>query len=126
MSDKKPQPSEHQEQVAVVKWLTLHHIDFFAVPNGAAFRSKIQAAKLKREGLTPGVADLIVTDPPSEAHTAAVVALEMKRRSGAGPSAIQRSWLNRHANKAGWICLVGYGAEDAINKLKALGYGADK
>ena len=51
-------------------------------------------------------------------------ALEMKRE-GAKMSSVrkeQRQWLSDLAER-GWATLIGFGADDAISKLKGLGYG---
>ena len=121
MATRKP-PSESQEQIAVVRWLRTHNVDHFAVPNGAKVSHR-QRNKLIKEGLTSGVADLIITDPPPAAKGVVVVALEMKKRTGGSLRAIQREWLSRHQNKRGWRCIVAYGAQEAIVKLQELGYG---
>jgi len=51
--------SEHEEQVALIKWLKLNKYFFFAVPNGSK-RDMVTARKLKDEGVKSGVADLVV------------------------------------------------------------------
>jgi len=114
-------PSEHAEQVAVCKWLRARDIDFFAVPNGAKCGPK-QGSKLKKEGLTPGVADLIITTPPCVPGIA-LVGLEMKRRGAKGLSATQKAWHALYGEKRAWLCLVAFGAQDAIGQLQKMGYG---
>jgi hypothetical protein len=54
-------PSEHIEQVQTVSWFrkTYPGVKIFAIPNGG-HRNKITAAKLKAEGVLPGVPDLFV------------------------------------------------------------------
>ena len=57
---------EHNIQVACVRWFNLQYPQYrgllFAVPNGGA-RNLVTAAKLKAEGVTPGVADLLLLVP---------------------------------------------------------------
>jgi hypothetical protein len=118
-------PSEHQEQAAVVEWLRAHGIDFFSVPNGASLAGDSrgrarQMAKLKAEGLTPGVPDLIITTPRwrSDGAHVVVTAIEMKRRRGGKVSKEQRAWIDKHEKLLGWCVVVCHGAEDAIDFLR--------
>ena len=54
---------EHRLQCACVRWFAYQHPELkgtlFAVPNGGQ-RNALVAAKLKDEGVTAGVADLLV------------------------------------------------------------------
>lgn len=111
-------PLEHYEQKAVAWWLDMRGHLYCAVPNGGK-RSKITAAILKSEGVKPSVPDILVFERANLAPFGC--ALEMKRVGGAGPTPGQRKWLADLA-ALGWVPLVGYGAEDAIRKLQALGY----
>ena len=60
---------EHNIQAACVRWFNLQWPQYrgllFAIPNGGA-RSKATAAKLKAEGVVPGVADLILLVPKTD------------------------------------------------------------
>ena len=60
---KRPSSEEHHIQVACVRWFSLQYPQYrgrlFAVPNGGR-RDATTAAKLKAEGVVPGVADLIL------------------------------------------------------------------
>jgi hypothetical protein len=115
-------PSEHQEQAAVVGWLRAHGIDFFSVPNGASLAGDVrgrarQMVKLKAEGLTPGVPDLMITTPWG-AGAIVITAIEMKRRKGGKVSKEQKAWINKHEKLPGWCVVVCHGAEDAIDFLR--------
>jgi hypothetical protein len=113
-------PTEHAEQVEVVKWLRRRGAVVFAVPNGGK-RSKITAAILKEEGVEAGVPDLVcLTRPPKAAHFVGVV-IEMKRRKGGSFPPAQRAW-KAHFERAGWLHILGKGCEDAIQKLQAVGF----
>lgn len=108
---KTPYPTEHAEQVAVAGWLRRRGIWFFAVPNGAKM-GPAEAAKMKREGMGPGVPDLIIVDQGIK------LAVEMKARDPnrkATPD--QKRWL-RHLEGQGWITNVPNGAEEAIAWLR--------
>jgi hypothetical protein len=50
---------EHKLQVAICKYLDLCGYEFFAIPNGGLRNIKV-AAKLKKEGVKAGVADLFI------------------------------------------------------------------
>lgn len=54
---------EHRIQCSCVKWFYLQYPKFkdilFAIPNGG-FRNTVEATRMKSEGITAGVADLIL------------------------------------------------------------------
>jgi hypothetical protein len=108
--DKNTFPSEHAEQCAVATWLRGRGIAFFAVPNGAKM-GPAECAKMKREGMSPGVPDLFVLDMGLR------LVVEMKRRDGGVVSKDQRAWLD-HLTSQGWDVMVAYGAEEAITWLR--------
>ena len=60
---KHPTDEEHRIQCACVRWFNVQypklHGRLFAVPNGGR-RDATTAAKLKAEGVVPGVADLVL------------------------------------------------------------------
>ena len=87
---------------------------FFAVPNKSN-RGKAEAARLKREGVTAGVADLIILRPGGG------IALEMKKRQGGVVSPAQKVWLPLADSVPGWVATVAHGATDAIEQLEKLG-----
>ena len=84
---------EHDLQVACVAWFRAayaHHGPvLFAVPNGGS-RNAIEAARLKAEGVTPGVADLILLEARGGYSC---LCIEMKtHRRGSGQSDAQKEW----------------------------------
>ena len=82
----------------------------FAIPNGEA-RSKAAGARLKLEGVSPGVPDLFVPEWQ--------LWIEMKRAKGGTISPAQKDW---HAYLAtiGQRVIVGYGVEDARRQIQAI------
>jgi hypothetical protein len=120
----KKQPSEHQEQAALIKWadlLALQYNDLrslFAVPNGG-LRAKATAAKLKAEGVRPGVPDLLLLVPaPSSSRFfgCSGLAIELKRAKGGRATKAQTEWLSR-LERNGFAVVVAHGwrhAADAI------------
>ena len=112
--------SENSEQMVLVRWLRRNRILFCAVPNGG-YRNVREARTLKRTGVIPGVPDILIFDSVGEYVGCA---LEMKRE-GATQSSVrkeQRQWLSDLAER-GWATLVGFGSDDAVEKLRELGYG---
>lgn len=113
-------PSEHQEQRAFVEWLEANKYMFTAIPNGGG-RSITQAMKLKREGVRPGLPDMLVI---VNGH---LVWIEMKKsdlkpkRGGkGGVSDDQWRWideLNRCENTQVFVC---YGSKDAIKAIESI------
>lgn len=82
---------EHLLQCACVQWFAYQWPQYdgllFAVPNGGA-RSKATAGKLKAEGVTAGVADLLLLIPSQGFHG---LAIEMKTEDGR-QSPAQKAW----------------------------------
>ena len=111
-------PSEHEEQKVVATWLDARGHLYCAIPNGGK-RSKATAAMLRSEGVKRGVPDILIFARANLAPFGC--ALEMKRTKGSRMEPDQIWWLDQLAAH-GWIPLVGYGAEDAIKQLQALGY----
>ncbi len=115
-------PSEHSEQVIVVRRLRSADILHCAVPNGGK-RNRKEAIKLTQEGVSRGAPDLLIFCPPPACPDKVGTALEMKREGGCelDLSRYQKKWLS-NLEKLGWLVLVGYGARDALTKLRDAGY----
>lgn len=105
-------PSEHLEQVRLVSWFRRNYPDvrIFAIPNGGA-RSGPQGAKLKAEGVVPGVPDLFVPEW--------LLWVEVKRQKGGTVSPDQKIWI-AYLERIGHRCIVGRGFEDAKRQIEAL------
>lgn len=82
---------EHRLQCACIQWFTLQYPRLrprlFAVPNGGA-RDAVTGARLKAEGVLPGVSDLVLL-VPNAAHCALLI--EMKTPAGRLSEA-QKQW----------------------------------
>lgn len=132
---KRPRPASPEAiaQARVVRELRRAGLLFNAQSNGLPL-SATASVKAVEAGLEAGCPDLLIFTPPPSRPEARGVALEMKRQekkpktdkagrwSGAEPH--QRRWLDQ-LDALGWICLVGYGAEDALRRLNALGYDVE-
>jgi len=84
-------------------------VRIIAIPNGG-WRDIRTAARLKAEGVTPGVPDLFIPEWK--------VFIEMKRAKGGNLSASQKDWIE-HLNNIGYRAFVCAGAEDAMNTATA-------
>lgn len=109
---------ETDEQAAFVRWFRLQYknILIFSVPNGAHLagtpRQRAAAmARLKAEGLLPGVPDL---------HIPALdLWIEMKRTSGGRLSADQRSVIEV-LRAAGKTVVVAKGCQEAMAAVREI------
>lgn len=95
----KPQHEESQLQRVCVRWFRLQYPDLaillFAVPNGGA-RNKREAGIMKAEGVTAGVADVILLIPSGGF---ASLCIEFKTEKGKQQET-QREW-QQAAERAG-------------------------
>ncbi len=103
--------TEHEEQREVVRWFrqTFPGVRIIAIPNGGA-RNKVTAARLKAEGVAPGVPDLFVP--------AWRLWIEMKRAKGGVVSVQQRDWL-QYLVEVGYSAMVCRGADEAKARIEA-------
>ena len=115
-------PTENQEQRAVVKVLREHKIPFIHVPNEGN-RNKVNGWNLKMLGMSAGFPDLILFSSPPKFPNSKGLVIEMKRakKSISRVSPEQKQWL-KTLETNGYICMVAYGAAEAIAKLEELGY----
>lgn len=88
---KKPDDEEHRIQSACVRWFKLQYpklqYTLFAIPNGGR-RDALTGAKLKEEGVIPGVADLILL---KSNRFYGSLCIEMKTPTGEQKEA-QKAW----------------------------------
>lgn len=105
-------PSEHVEQRNFVsQWRKARPERIFAIPNGE-HRSKSVAARLKLEGVSPGVPDLCVPE--------LWLWIEMKRQEGGRASGNQLDWID-YLRACGHICIIAKGCEDAWKQIEQAG-----
>lgn len=113
--------SEHDEQAAVVEYVQVRYPDalMWSTPNGGHLAGNIgrrsaQINKLKREGLLPGVSDLIIFEPRG-GYSALFI--EMKRANGGSGASEGQMWFIREVEKRGAIGFVCNGAGEAITVI---------
>lgn len=121
VADPYTNPPEEQEQTVLAQWLDLHDITWFHTPNGG-HRNVVVAAKLKAQGVKPGVPDVMIVDPPPASPDSVGVAIELKRRKDGRVTPEQTHWL-AILQERGWAVAVCRGASEAIEFLESLGYG---
>lgn len=112
------EPSEAQEQAAVVQWWRIqyprHANLLFHIPNGG-LRNKIVAVHLKREGVVRGVADMFLAMPCRDIHG---LFIEMKRAKGGRQTPEQKAF-EELVMEQGYLYHVCHGSAAAISVLRA-------
>lgn len=89
-------PTESEEQIALFQWAEMMMKKYpelgmlYHIPNGGK-RNIRTAARLRKEGVKPGVPDLCLPVPSGKYHG---LYIEMKRQKGGKVSAIQDIWLS--------------------------------
>ena len=112
---------EHNLQCACVKWFAYQHPELqgllFAIPNGS-YRNKATAGKLKAEGVTPGVSDLILLVPHIEEgcrYMWHALCIEMKTPKGR-QSPEQKAWQAK-VEEMGFKYVVTRSLDDFITEI---------
>ena len=111
-------PTEHQEQVALFEWtawMARRHPDLLlmhAIPNGGK-RDIRTAARLKAEGVKPGVPDIFLPVPKNGKHG---LYIELKRSRGGTVSKEQEAWI-RALSAQEYVCAVCHGHREAIRVI---------
>lgn len=111
-----PADEEHRIQCACVRWFAVQHpklrYRLFAVPNGGR-RDATTAAKLKAEGVVPGVADLILL---RSNHDYGALLIEMKTAKGR-QSTSQKAWQNEVCSCGEYKYVVCRSLDDFIREV---------
>ena len=113
-----PTPKESQEQATVFEWAKIQSKSIpelelmYHVPNGGS-RNKIEAARLKAQGVKAGVPDICLPVARNGCHG---LYIELKRVGGAKPRENQLEWLEK-LMRQGYKVAVCYGAEAAIKEI---------
>lgn len=104
-SQKEVGRSEHVEQREFVSWFRKNYegVRIIAIPNGG-HRNIVTAVRLKSEGVTPGVPDMLIP--------AWNLWIEMKRKKGGSLSKNQLDWIN-YLRSVQQTVIVARGFEDA-------------
>ena len=119
MGSIKYNPTEAEEQITVISWAKameykhpelalLHHC-----PNGGS-RHRVEAARLKAQGVKAGVPDLFLPVARNGKHG---LFIEMKRRRGGRIEPEQKKWIAALLGQ-GYEVYVCKGADAAIETIK--------
>lgn len=112
-------PTEYQEQVKLAEYLDMKGYCWCHVPNGGNRDAKT-GAKMKKQGVKPGVPDVIIFDVPGDAPVSVRgFAIELKRQKGGQLQDRQEEWLCKLDDR-GWMTNICYGADEAIDWLEVL------
>lgn len=107
--------NESNLQKSCVRWFRLQYPKLasllFAVPNGGA-RNAVTGAILKAEGVTKGVADLLLLVPTKHHHALCV---EMKTPKGRQSQA-QKDW-QKAVTDQGYCYIVCHSAEEFVREI---------
>lgn len=108
---------EEKEQEFLVRWANYHWFGrhLFAIPNGG-LRDKRTAARLKVQGVKPGVSDLMLAIPSKGKHG---LFIEMKRTKG-GKLSIEQDAFLKDRESHGYEAKVAKGWKEASEII--LGY----
>lgn len=111
-------PTEAEEQAALFEWADWMRSTYpelalmFHVPNGGS-RNRIEAARMKGQGVKPGVPDIVLPAPRGRYHG---LFIELKRLRDGRISNDQKIWLTALGGQ-GYKCLVCFGAEEAKKEI---------
>lgn len=112
------QPSESTEQIKTVLKFSMFYPKeaqlLIAIPNGS-YRKPLEAIRLKREGVKPGMTDLMLLMPCGGFHG---FCLEMKRADGGAISAAQKKMHTLLAEQ-GYSVKICSGATEAYAALES-------
>lgn len=120
--DNKPIFDETHEHEMVAAWLYTNGVYFIHVPNEGK-RNRFTGAQLRRMGMTKGVVDFLIFDPPPLMPMSIGAVMELKAIDGRKPTDEQYKFMSemgvrRYAN-SWWK-----GADDCIQWLsEKCGYG---
>ena len=110
--------SESSEQQALIEWCNLNRLKYigldllFAIPNGGS-RHKLEAFRLKKEGVKAGVPDLFLP-VAKKGYNGLFIEMKYGRNK---LTEKQKEWII-NLNLQGYKTAVCYGTEEAITVLK--------
>ena len=109
--------SEASEQITLIQWCDINRCKYpelgliFHIPNGGK-RNKLEAIKLKKEGVKAGVPDLFLPYANKKYHG---LFIELKYGKNKA-SEKQKAWINE-LNHQGYYAKVCVGFEEAKNTI---------
>ena len=108
-------PLEKHEQMAFCAYLALKKIPYFAIPNGGS-RNALEALSLSKQGVSPGVPDLMIPVVSGEYHG---LFIEMKRKGGTVKDVTkhQKEWHKTLLGN-GYCVVVCFGVQEAMEAVQ--------
>jgi len=119
-------PTEFQEQKKLAEYLDYNGYCWCHVPNGGNRDAKT-GAKMKKQGVKPGVPDVLIFDAPNQDirnSNLKGIAIELKRKKGGQLQDNQKEWLGK-LFKINWLTKVFQGADEAIDWLEKIFEGEE-
>lgn len=113
-------PTEEQEQIDLAQWLDKRFNDRWEHVPGQRWAKVQYLVKLRRMGARKGSLDIRIYEPVYNDRLIQIangVAVEMKRQKGGRVSDEQKLFAQM-LRDCGWLTIVAYGAQDAINKIE--------
>lgn len=116
---KPPPPFEADEQEALFEWASwnlgrLPPLDYMhAVPNGGS-RHPAEAARLKKQGVKPGVPDIFLPEPRGRYHG---LYIEMKRAEKGKTTEDQARWLH-YLQSRKYMTAICFSCDSAIHVIE--------
>ena len=111
-------PTEAQEQTELFKWAELQKCKYpelellHHIPNGGK-RNDVEAARLKAQGVKPGVPDVFLPVARKSCHG---LYIALKRQKNAHVSDAQKKWIEALTGQ-GYQAEVCYGYQEAIKTI---------
>lgn len=111
-------PTEAHEQTELFKWAALQKCKYpelellHHIPNGGS-RNEKEAARLKAQGVKPGVPDVFLPVARKSCHG---LYIELKRQKNARVSDAQKKWIEALTGQ-GYQAEVCYGCQEAIKTI---------
>lgn len=109
---------EDNEQATLFEWAAYYpQLKWmFAIPNGGN-RNAREAARLVKQGVKPGVNDILLPVPQEDYHG---LFIEMKRTVKQGPSRVtpDQKEFQQAMTANGYKTVVCYGADEAIHAIR--------
>ena len=113
----RPMPTESSEQIKTVLKFSMFYPKeaqlLIAIPNGS-YRKPLEAIRLKREGVKPGMTDLMLLMPRGGFHG---LCIEMKRADGGVVSPVQKK-MHALLVEQGYMISVCAGSDQAYKALE--------
>jgi hypothetical protein len=124
-------PLEEEDHIALAELLDYAKILYFHTPNELMVKNLPDKQrwrilnKMIKMGAKSGVPDFVILTRPPLMPEARAVFLELKRRKGGKVSPTQANW-HKALRSEGFSVIVAHGFDEAVKKLKNIGFELTK